>query len=84
MCGRYANGDVYKGEWLGDMKNGEGVMTYASNASYEGGWADDLKHGDGTFRYADGGTFVGTYARGERSGTRFLQLTRNLPKATPL
>ena len=26
-----ANGNEYKGEWINDKKNGEGVLTYAQN-----------------------------------------------------
>ena len=39
---RYANGDVFEGQWANDMKNGPGVYYYADGAVYEGFWQEDI------------------------------------------
>ncbi len=39
---RYANGDLFEGEWANDMKNGPGVYYYAQGAVYEGMWQEDV------------------------------------------
>lgn len=39
---RYANGDIYVGEWANDMKNGRGKFYYAKGAVYEGTWQEDV------------------------------------------
>ena len=39
---RYANGDVFEGEWANDMRNGPGVYYYAGGAVYEGIWQEDI------------------------------------------
>ena len=41
------NGNKYMGEWKNNMKNGQGVMTYANGEKYEGEWKDDKREGDG-------------------------------------
>jgi hypothetical protein len=38
---RYANGDVYEGEWRNNAKNGQGIMRYANGDVYTGDWIDD-------------------------------------------
>ena len=39
---RYANGDIFEGEWANDMKNGRGTFFYAGGAVYEGTWQEDI------------------------------------------
>lgn len=39
---RYANGDIYEGEWASDMKHGRGKFYYAKGAVYEGTWQEDI------------------------------------------
>lgn len=63
---RYANGDVYEGEWKkirfsisryryvnGDVyeKSGKGIMKYANGDVYEGEWKDNEKFDMGMYRY---------------------------------
>lgn len=38
----YKTGAIYKGEWLGGMRHGKGVMEWPDKARYEGEW--DLNH----------------------------------------
>jgi len=50
-----ANGDVYKGEWKNDLKNGKGLLTYSNGDTYEGDWLNDEKNGQGkeVIKYRD-------------------------------
>ena len=36
---QYSTGAIYKGKWLGGMRNGKGEMKWADNASYDGNWS---------------------------------------------
>ena len=36
---RYANGNVYEGEFWDHVRWGKGTMKYNNNSSYEGRWA---------------------------------------------
>ena len=51
---RYADGDVYEGDYKDNEMHGRGVYRYTSGAVYEGDWKDDKRHGQGVHRYADG------------------------------
>jgi len=46
---KYANGDVYEGEWKNGKKEGQGVMTYANGNVYDGHWKNGKKEGEGIF-----------------------------------
>lgn len=46
---RYANGDVYEGEWLRDTKCGHGKMSWkSSKQEFTGQWRDNMPNGLGT------------------------------------
>lgn len=74
----YANGNVYKGEWIiaiGDSDNlrgvkphGNGKLTYANGAYYDGEWLHGKPHGDGIRRYPKGNTHNGVWRKGRRCG----------------
>jgi hypothetical protein len=34
----FPSGDVYQGEWLNDLKDGQGVLKYADGHIYDGTW----------------------------------------------
>jgi len=59
---RYANGNVYEGEYKADQKEGRGTFRFASGNVYEGEWKAGQKEGRGTYWYADGRMEVGFYA----------------------
>ncbi|KAJ0407354.1 hypothetical protein P43SY_004782 [Pythium insidiosum] len=45
---KYANGDLYDGEWVDGKRHGHGVLTFADGGgSYVGGFASDMFHGFG-------------------------------------
>ena len=56
---RYANGDMYEGDWNDDYRHGRGVYRYADGAVYEGDWKDNKKHGQGVYRFASGDVYEG-------------------------
>lgn len=43
----YSNGDIYKGYWKNDKRDGEGVMIWNDGSRYDGYWKDDMMHGCG-------------------------------------
>ena len=69
---RYANGDLYEGEWRAGRRNGTGCMRTADGETYEGQWRDDRPGGgpaegvEGGVRprYVDGVGLVGVPASG--------------------
>jgi hypothetical protein len=35
---KYANGDIYIGGWVADLRHGQGSMEYANGDEYTGEW----------------------------------------------
>ena len=64
----YANGDMFRGEWVQDRATGNGILMYANNNRYEGSWLDDRRHGQGAFYHADGSRYEGEWAQGRKEG----------------
>ena len=38
---KYADGDVYDGEWKDDKKHGKGIFKYVSGEKIDGVWNND-------------------------------------------
>lgn len=53
MC-RYANGNVYEGNWQKDNWNGDGVLTYVNGFRFEGTFRDGYFEGDFRITAPDG------------------------------
>lgn len=51
----YANGDVYDGSWLNDLKHGYGILENKSGDKYYGHWNEGLKEGQGYYYYSSTG-----------------------------
>ena len=49
---RFANGDVYIGNWKKDKMDGTGIMSWATSDVFDGCWSNGLIHGSGVYRYA--------------------------------
>jgi hypothetical protein len=49
---RWADGNIYEGEYRAGNRSGHGVFRYASGDVYEGGWLNNLMSGYGIFRYS--------------------------------
>ena len=64
----YANGDMFRGEWLQDRATGHGVLMYANNNRYEGQWLEDRRHGSGSFHHHDGSRYDGEWSNGRKEG----------------
>ena len=69
---RYADGDVYEGQWYNDTCRAP-LSYLASIASgrcvgYEGEWKADKQEGRGTYRHADGAVDVSFYKAGDPVG----------------
>ena len=58
----------YEGKWVGNVRCGRGLCTYAAGHRYEGQWANGMREGTGTFFRADGECYSGEWLRGERHG----------------
>ena len=49
---KYANGDVYTGQWLDNLPHGQGKREYSETGNvYEGGWMKGKRHGKGVMHY---------------------------------
>lgn len=51
---KYANGDVYIGDWKNNAKFGQGKYIFKQGDSFEGTWFEGEKFGKGTVRFTDG------------------------------
>eukprot|EP01012_Entosiphon_sulcatum_P034506 TRINITY_DN43774_c0_g1_i1.p1 TRINITY_DN43774_c0_g1~~TRINITY_DN43774_c0_g1_i1.p1 ORF type:complete len:564 (-),score=78.32 TRINITY_DN43774_c0_g1_i1:178-1656(-) len=68
-----ANGEVYVGEWLDDMRFGKGVHYYSNGqVEYDGDWRSDVYNGFGTLYYESGDKYVGEWLNEERHGKGIL------------
>ncbi|ESL10895.1 hypothetical protein TRSC58_01364, partial [Trypanosoma rangeli SC58] len=80
---RYANGNVYKGEWLHDKRHGHGELHLDRTSStpgytprmgdphiveYKGEFRDDAPNGMGEFLYSDGSSYRGECTGFSRHG----------------
>eukprot|EP01034_Spumella_vulgaris_P021466 gene21466-27501_t len=64
----YTNGDVYTGDWLRNVKEGEGTMTYANGNVYTGQLSQDTRDGEGAMTYANGSVYTGRWSRDVKEG----------------
>jgi hypothetical protein len=60
-------GDIYEGDYVEDVRTGEGVYIFANGDRYEGQFKDNKKHGKGKMKYANG-----TYQDGMWSNAKFV------------
>jgi hypothetical protein len=78
---RYANGDIYEGQWADNKKYGLGKFTYAAGSVEEGRWVDNEQKlfftfetrtgdfsGTGTIEDTSIGTYVGDIKYGKKHG----------------
>jgi hypothetical protein len=42
---KYANGNIYMGDWQYDERSGQGVLTFAQGFKYMGSFEKDQMHG---------------------------------------
>ena len=65
---KYKNGDLYKGEFLGEKRHGFGVCVFSNKEKYEGLWNNDYMHSIGKYTYNDGSTYSGDFRNGVAQG----------------
>ena len=65
---RWDGGEVYDGDWLNGMANGQGKLVWPDGGVYEGEWKDGMRDGQGKNIYADGEIYEGEWRDDERNG----------------
>lgn len=73
---RFANGDVYEGEWASTavggirqvQRGGYGVYRFADGQLYEGEWRDDQMAGAGVMAFRTGDRYAGGFRAGQPEG----------------
>jgi len=64
----WANGDVYEGPLIRNVRNGRGDFTWASGQRYIGDWVNDKATGKGSLRFANGNQYEGAILDGQPQG----------------
>ena len=64
----FADGSVYEGEYVGNVRSGKGKMTYADGAVYEGSWEGGKRAGSGVYTYSNGDVYRGEWADDVKQG----------------
>lgn len=59
---------MYRGEWLNDKREGNGIMEFDDGSRYEGEWKNDRREGQGTKFYITGAIYKGEWKDGKRDG----------------
>ena len=65
---RYADGDVYEGEFKAGLQEGRGVFRYANGDVYEGEFKAGKREGRGVARFANGNVYDGEWKADNREG----------------
>jgi hypothetical protein len=66
---RWANGDMYVGEFYQGARQGTGTLQFVDGSEYVGDWWNNDMHGSGTRRFVNGDIYVGDYRYSRRQGT---------------
>ena len=62
----WPNGRQYEGEFVNDVKQGEGTFQWADGQIYTGQWLNGKQHGKGVLTSLDGIPRVGLWENGKR------------------
>lgn len=65
----FLGGERYTGEWLDDVRHGQGCTFYSARDRYDGGFRGDQLHGAGVYSFASGDRYVGEYVDNKRHGS---------------
>eukprot|EP01034_Spumella_vulgaris_P028696 gene28696-35598_t len=65
-------GTVYTGDWVNDMRDGNGIQVSAQGDRYDGEFDLDKMHGNGEMRYANGDVYTGVWYRGKPDGEGYM------------
>ena len=62
-------GDIYEGEYQGDLRHGRGVYTTGDGASYDGEWRYGMMWGYGVHEDSQGEVYAGEFVRNKQVGS---------------
>jgi hypothetical protein len=65
---KYANGNIYEGEWKNNNKSGNGKMKYQNGSIYDGEWKKNKKNGKGKMIYGIGHYYEGEWKNDMKDG----------------
>jgi hypothetical protein len=65
---RFANGDVYTGEYRHGKRCGLGKLFFSNEDLYSGNWFEDKFHGFGRYFHSDGQALEGHFEQGQKQG----------------
>ena len=65
----WENGNKYKGEFVNDVRQGEGEMAWSDGSNYKGDWKGGFPNGIGTYKHMQG-RFVQKEKREELASMR--------------
>ncbi|XP_031498559.1 phosphatidylinositol 4-phosphate 5-kinase 1-like [Nymphaea colorata] len=63
------NGDIYSGEFAGNVPHGVGKYLWSDGCMYEGEWRDGKTSGKGKFSWPSGATYEGEFKAGFMDGS---------------
>lgn len=58
---RWANGNVYVGDFVDDAQTGKGELRWSNGDVYIGDFVDDVRNGKGEYRFPDGSVYIGDF-----------------------
>ncbi|CAD8054128.1 unnamed protein product [Paramecium primaurelia] len=65
---KYANNEIYEGDYVDGKRNGKGKYNYANGDLYFGDFINNVKHGIGKLTYKEKGDYFGQWENGKRHG----------------
>ncbi|KAL8162398.1 hypothetical protein V2J09_013887 [Rumex salicifolius] len=66
---RLPNGDLYTGDFLGNVPHGSGKYLWSDGCMYEGEWKKGRANGKGRFSWPSGATYEGEFRSGRMEGS---------------
>jgi hypothetical protein len=69
MALQYGFFPVYSGQYVNDMRHGQGVMINKDGTVYIGQWLNNKRHGNGTYYYLNGDSYSGEWVQGRKHGS---------------
>ncbi|CAK70006.1 unnamed protein product (macronuclear) [Paramecium tetraurelia] len=67
------SGGVYQGDWIGNKREGYGILKWPDGSEYQGEWKNNKANGQGKFIYADGDFYEGQWENDKQNGQGIFQ-----------
>jgi hypothetical protein len=64
----YFDRTEYEGQFLGDKREGRGILHQKNGEKYLGEWKGDIMHGEGVYVFSNGERYEGWFKMGVREG----------------